>query len=37
MQSVPGVAVPKIQLMVVQATPFCNIDCKYCYLPDRRS
>jgi uncharacterized protein len=37
MQSVPAVAVPKIQLMVVQATPFCNIDCKYCYLPDRRS
>jgi len=28
---------PKIQLMVVQATPFCNIDCKYCYLPDRKS
>jgi uncharacterized protein len=28
---------PKIQLLVVQATPFCNIDCAYCYLPDRRS
>ena len=22
---------------VVQPTPFCNIDCKYCYLPDRAS
>ena len=37
MQSAPSVAMPKIQLMVVQATPFCNIDCRYCYLPDRRS
>jgi uncharacterized protein len=26
---------PCIQLLVVQATPFCNIDCRYCYLPDR--
>jgi uncharacterized protein len=22
-------------LVVLQATPFCNIDCRYCYLPDR--
>lgn len=22
-------------LVVLQATPFCNIDCSYCYLPDR--
>jgi uncharacterized protein len=22
-------------LIVLQPTPFCNIDCKYCYLPDR--
>ncbi|MHB8692846.1 MAG: cyclophane-forming radical SAM/SPASM peptide maturase GrrM/OscB [Solirubrobacteraceae bacterium] len=22
-------------LLVVQPTPFCNIDCSYCYLPDR--
>jgi uncharacterized protein len=29
--------VPTIQLLVVQPTPFCNIDCKYCYLPDRKS
>ena len=23
------------RLVVVQATPFCNLDCKYCYLPHR--
>lgn len=23
--------------MVVQTTPFCNIDCKYCYLADRQN
>ena len=23
------------QLVVIQPTPFCNIDCDYCYLPDR--
>ena len=28
---------PNIDLVVVQPTPFCNIDCSYCYLPDRRS
>jgi uncharacterized protein len=28
---------PMIDLLVVQPTPFCNIDCKYCYLPDRNS
>ena len=28
---------PTIQLLVVQPTPFCNIDCKYCYLPNRMS
>jgi uncharacterized protein len=27
--------VPEIDLLVVQPTPFCNIDCRYCYLPDR--
>jgi uncharacterized protein len=27
--------VPTIELLVVQPTPFCNIDCRYCYLPDR--
>ncbi len=25
----------KIGLLVLQPTPFCNINCKYCYLPDR--
>jgi uncharacterized protein len=28
---------PKINLLVVQPTPFCNIDCRYCYLPNRSS
>ncbi len=26
---------PQLQLLIFQATPFCNIDCKYCYLPNR--
>lgn len=26
---------PRIELLVVQATPFCNLDCDYCYLPHR--
>jgi uncharacterized protein len=26
-----------LDLLVVQPTPFCNIDCRYCYLPDRRN
>jgi uncharacterized protein len=25
-----------LELLVVQPTPFCNIDCSYCYLPNRR-
>jgi uncharacterized protein len=29
--------VPRIELLVVQPTPFCNIDCRYCYLPHRNS
>jgi uncharacterized protein len=33
----PGSIVPRIELLVIQPTPFCNIDCSYCYLPDRRS
>ena len=24
-----------VQCLTVQATPFCNLDCKYCYLPNR--
>jgi uncharacterized protein len=34
---VPGINSPQLNLLVVQPTPFCNIDCRYCYLPDRRS
>lgn len=26
---------PRIETLVVQPTPFCNINCRYCYLPDR--
>ena len=26
---------PRIDVVVVQPTPFCNIDCTYCYLPSR--
>jgi uncharacterized protein len=26
----------KTSLIIVQPTPFCNIDCKYCYLPQRK-
>jgi uncharacterized protein len=29
--------VPRIELLVIQPTPFCNIDCRYCYLPQRSS
>ena len=25
------------QLLIFQPTPFCNIDCDYCYLPDREN
>jgi len=25
----------RLSLLVLQATPFCNLDCRYCYLPDR--
>ena len=28
---------PRIELLVIQPTPFCNIDCRYCYLPNRNS
>ena len=28
-------ATAQIDLVVIQPTPFCNIDCAYCYLPDR--
>jgi uncharacterized protein len=25
----------RLELLVMQPTPFCNLDCTYCYLPDR--
>jgi uncharacterized protein len=28
-------ATPQIETIVVQPTPFCNINCRYCYLPGR--
>jgi uncharacterized protein len=28
---------PPLGLLVLQPTPFCNIDCSYCYLSNRRS
>jgi uncharacterized protein len=30
-----GREAPRIDVVVVQPTPFCNIDCTYCYLPSR--
>jgi uncharacterized protein len=28
-------AIGPLELLVLQATPFCNLDCSYCYLPNR--
>jgi uncharacterized protein len=30
-------AMPKLDMVVVQPTPFCNIACRYCYLPSRNT
>ena len=30
-------AAPRLRLLVLQPTPFCNIDCSYCYLSSRKS
>src|SRR5215469_12750407 len=27
----------KTELVIIQATPFCNVNCRYCYLPNRSS
>ena len=32
-----GPVLGPLDLLVLQPTPFCNIDCSYCYLPDRRN
>lgn len=33
-----GLSTPSsLELLIVQPTAFCNIDCRYCYLPDRSS
>jgi len=31
-----NIPVGPIDLLILQGSPFCNIDCKYCYLPNRR-
>lgn len=31
----PGDWEGRLELLVLQPTPFCNLDCDYCYLPDR--
>jgi uncharacterized protein len=36
MSARPLIETPVIETIVVQPTPFCNIDCTYCYLPNRR-
>lgn len=35
MSQVPFSGAADIQILVLQSTSFCNIDCSYCYLPDR--
>ena len=30
----PGKSTP-LEIVMIQPSPFCNIDCKYCYLPNR--
>jgi uncharacterized protein len=34
-QSPPRDCIPVMDTVVVQPTPFCNINCSYCYLPQR--
>jgi uncharacterized protein len=34
-QSIPDDEYGPLQLLILQANPFCNINCKYCYLPER--
>src|SRR5215469_14739848 len=30
-----AIAPSSVRLLVLQSTPFCNINCSYCYLPNR--
>lgn len=30
-----NIPIGPIELLIIQGSPFCNIDCKYCYLPNR--
>jgi uncharacterized protein len=32
-----NVPIGPLELLIIQGSSFCNIDCKYCYLPDRLS
>lgn len=32
-----NIPIGPIELLIIQGSSFCNIDCKYCYLPDRSS
>lgn len=27
----------RVEMLILQSTPFCNLDCSYCYLPHRQS
>jgi hypothetical protein len=33
----PRIGPPQIGIVVLQPTAFCNINCSYCYLPDRNN
>lgn len=35
--SVSSTTLGPLELLVIQPTPFCNLNCSYCYLPDRQS
>jgi uncharacterized protein len=36
-EQMPSPVRTRTELVVLQATPFCNVNCSYCYLPDRTS
>ena len=35
--SMTDLIIGPVELLIFQSTSFCNLDCKYCYLPDRNS